>query len=549
MRTKKLISMISIGLSLALLCGCNQTSSQTSTTSQAIEMTTVEVDAGKLVGYHEDSIYSFKGIPYATAERFQSPQRITSYENGKQLAFTYGPVSPQDRCLNGTGAVNSNEFMTPSNGTADMVANENCQYLNVWSKDLSGNKPVVVFFHGGGLSNGASSELSYYTGEHFVEREDAVFVSVNHRLNVLGYLDLSEYGEEYKDSGIVGIQDCVIALQWVKDNIKQFGGDPSNVTIVGQSGGGVKVTTLACMSDTVDLFNKVVVLSGSYASSADSKDASLANTQKLVDSLKLSKDKVISTLTNMSYEELYTSATNAGCSWTTHYGIGTFETPLFDENGKINEYAAKRTWMIGCTYSEFSDNGNGLIYGQSQDNYLPDITDEKALQRLKEIYGDNADKIAELYKQAYPDHVLADALFMNTMPVGGLSRYGLINDDSGILKMFNDEGVTVYNYVVAYKQPYFGGVTMHHTADIPYWFNALDEITYQIKGDETNAYAISDKMADTLASFMADGNPSINDLKWEAYTKDNHSTMVFDTKSECRTDFDKELYLLIMSSL
>lgn len=356
---KKKFLALSLGIMIAMLgtacstdtgtgSGAGEPSdrNESSDGSEAITLETVELDAGNLVGYQENGIYNFKGIPYATAERFQDPVPVESYEGGTRMALAYGPVSPQSRTLSSTADPNVVEILTPSNGTADMVGNENCQYLNVWTDSLEGEKPVVVFFHGGGLSSGASSELSTYTGEYFAETEDAVFVSVNHRLNVLGYLDLSAYGDEYANSGMAGMRDCVCALQWVQDNIAQFGGDPDNVTIVGQSGGGHKVATLACMSDTADLFDKVVCLSGYY--SYTPKENGLANTHLLVDYLGLSEDEVIPTLTEMSYEELYNASTEAGCVWDyLHYGDSTLEAPLFDENGQINQYAAQRQWISG----------------------------------------------------------------------------------------------------------------------------------------------------------------------------------------------------------
>lgn len=540
--------MISLGaMAVLLLGGCSAeegAATNGATTeeadSQAISMETVDLTAGKLIGYKEDNVYSFKGIPYATAERFKSPEPIESYDGGTHLALSYGQVAPQERTLSSTASPNPYEFMTPSNGTADMVGNENCQYLNVWSNSLEGNKPVIVFFHGGGLVSGASSELSYYTGEYFTETEDAVFVSVNHRLNALGFLDLSAYGEDYADSGIAGIQDCVEALHWVKNNISEFGGDPDNVTILGQSGGAEKVSTLASMSETVDLFDKVVFMSGYYATAP--KEEGLANARQLVDYLQLADSEVIPTLTDMSYEELLESATNAGCNWSTHYGDGTFADPLFDENGEMNEYAANRKWMIGTTYSEFFTNVEPLIYGQNQDAYLPDIDEAKAMEMLTERYGSNAERIASLYKEAYPEHPLAEVLFINSIPQGGFSRYGLINPENGWLKSFNEAGATVYNYAVSYQQPYFGGVTMYHTGDIPYWFNSLDEVPHMIKGDEENARQVSEAMSNALGAFLETGDPSTEDLEWAPYSNDEHNTMVFDTNSETKEDFDLELY-------
>lgn len=535
-----------------LFVGCEANNQTKVSKSQETTQEVVELSAGKLVGYNENGVYTFKGIPYATAERFQMPVPIESYENGTHMALSYGPVAPQPSTFSSTAAPNLFEFMTPSAGMPDMAGNEDCQYLNVWSNSLEGKKPVVVFFHGGALTSGASNELSGYTGEYIAETEDVVFVSVNHRLNVLGFLDLSEYGEEYSDSGLVGIQDAVLSLEWIQDNIEQFGGDPSNVTIVGQSGGGTKVTTLAAMSNTVDLFDKVVLMSGMEPinNPATPKEEGLKNTQKLINYLKLQKDEVIQTLTSMNYEELYTAATEAGCEWITHYGISEFETPFFDENGKMNEYAAQRTWMVGATFSELSANSASLILqGMTDSNYLPNVDDDKALELLTEKYGDNAKEIADLFKEAYPGHVLAELLYINPPTNGAFSRLGMIDPENGMLKKFNDAGATVYNYTVSYTQPYFGGVVMYHSGDIPYWFGALDTIDYMINGDEENARNVSKNMVSALAAFAATGNPSTENLEWKPYVSDEHNTMVFDVNSENKIDHDLELYKLIMDSI
>ncbi len=538
---KKKLSIASLGMAMLLTTGCSTSTPTAGGDSEAIEMVNVELAPGTLVGYKEDALYSFKGIPYATAERFQDPMPVTSYANGRQLAITYGPVAPQSDSA-GNGMPNAHEFMTPSNGTADMVSNENCQYLNVWSNDLEGDKPVVVFFHGGGLFGGASSELSYYTGEYFAEDNDAVFVSVNHRLNVLGYLDVSAYDEDYEGSGMVGMEDCITALEWVQDNIAEFGGDASNVTIVGQSGGGQKVTTLSCMSDSVGLFDKVVMMSGS--NSTMTKADGLANAATLVDYLNLSDDEVIPTLTSMSYENLLAAGNAAGCNWNTHVGDGTFTAPLFDSEGNMNEYAAQRTWMVGTTFSEFNDSGNMLIYMGDPTANLSAADDELAMTKLTEMYGDKAQDVADAFAVAYPDHKLIDAAYLNTMPFG-LTRKGQIVE-GGLLDQFNGAGVTVYNYLSAYNAPYFGGVTMHHTADIPYIFGSVAEIEYQIKGDETAAYGVADAMSQALASFALDGDPTTSSLDWMPYTDSEHYTMVFDRTSECKVDFDKDLYNAIM---
>lgn len=507
-----------------------------------IEMVSVQVKPGKLIGYVDEGMYRFLGVPYATAERFQSPKPITAYPNGWKTALAYGPVSPQDHCLNGTADVNAQEFRTPS-GLADMVANETCQYLNIWTKSLTGKKPVFVFFHGGLLVNGASTELTIYNGEYFARREDAIFVSVNHRLNILGYLDLSQYGEPYANSAIAGEEDCREALRWVHDNIAQFGGDPSNVTILGQSGGGAKVTALACMSDTVDLFNKVVVASGVFVSNV--KEDGLANTKKLVEHLGLKDDEVIPKLTSMTYEELYTAYTGAGCEWNACAGNGTFGTPIIDKDGNVNPYAAQRKWMVGTTFAEFTANTKAQI-DQDPTAVLNNIDDAEATRRLQEKYGDRTDAVIEGFRDAYPTHKLCEALYLNVMPSGGLSRWGLISP-TGIIAKMNDAGIPVYNYLVAYKMPFFGGQVMCHTVDLALWFGSMEGAAYQFRGDETNAKRVSNQMMDALAAFAANGNPSRTLLKWAPYTADAHNTMVFDVKSGCKVDFDRALYEAIMN--
>lgn len=521
--------------------------------SEIVTPTYVEVDAGTLIGFNHDDLYYFRGVQYATAERFKDPVPVTEYRGGEATAFVYGPVSPQSYTLSSYTATNPRDFTLPG---GIMTPNENCQYLNVWTKDLDGSKPVIVFIHGGGLVEGASNELNVYNGEHFARREDVVFVSINHRLNALGFLDLSEYGEEYANSGLVGLKDCIEALKWVNRNIEAFGGDPSNVTIVGQSGGAAKVSALACMSDAQGLFDKVVVMSGNLQNTLP-HSAAIENTQKLVDYLGLSDDEVIDTLTAMSYEELYNTVMAAGANnYNITYGDTTFEAPLFDENGVINPYAAERIWMYGTTFSEFNTNVGAFTMGMdmSFNFYTIEnavelfatniVSEESVLERLNALYGEKTDAIIDAYTKAYPQHKLSELLFINNMAAGGLSRYAQVKD-GGLLELYNNQGVTVYNYLAAYTKPFFGGTIMAHTDDITFWFNSLDEVPVQVAGDEEAAYKVAHEMADALAAFAASGDPSTDSLKWEPYTQDSKNTMIFDRTSEQLQDFDAELNALM----
>ena len=214
----------------------------------------LETTGGKLKGYFYDGEYIFKGIPYADADRFQMP-RQAKWEGIKD-ACSYGFVCPLME-----KDTPSAELMVPHRYWPQ---DEHCQNLNIWTKALGSERkmPVVVWLHGGGYWAGSSIEQVAYDGFNMCMNGDVVVVSINHRLNILGYLDLSPFGEKYKNSGNAGHADMVAALKWIHENIALFGGDPENVTIFGQSGGGMKVADLMQIADADGLFHKGLIMSG-----------------------------------------------------------------------------------------------------------------------------------------------------------------------------------------------------------------------------------------------------------------------------------------------
>ena len=225
----------------------------------------VETKAGKVRGFRLNTTYAFHGIHYAEADRFQMPQPVKPWK-GIKNALAYGYVCPllkQDEP--------NMEVLVPHRYWPQ---DEHCQNLNVWTQSLDpgAKKPVMVWLHGGGFSAGSAIEHVAYEGDHLSEFGDVVVVSVNHRLNILGYLDLSPFGEKYKNSANAGNADMVAALQWVHDNIAAFGGDPENVTIFGQSGGGMKVATLMNTPAADGLFQKGIIESGVYEAKVYQKE-------------------------------------------------------------------------------------------------------------------------------------------------------------------------------------------------------------------------------------------------------------------------------------
>src|SRR5579862_5659815 len=223
----------------------------------------VETTAGKVRGFTRNGINTFLGIPYAASTagkaRYQPPAKLAPW-SGLRSSMQYGFVSPQE-----PRAGWSNDEVAWMFDWDDGRPGEDCLRVNLWTPGVNDNKkrPVMVWLHGGGFSAGSGQELKSYDGENLSRRGDVVVLSLNHRLNALGFLDLSRFGQRYQSSGNVGMLDIVAALEWVRDNIAGFGGDATRVTIFGQSGGGGKVGALMGMPSAGGLFHRAIVESGS----------------------------------------------------------------------------------------------------------------------------------------------------------------------------------------------------------------------------------------------------------------------------------------------
>ena len=227
----------------------------------------VHTTSGQVAGYIENDIYIYKGIPYAKAERFMPPMAPDAWE-GIRSSRAYGPTCPQAKRMGWYSDESAFSF-----NWDDGFPDDDCLRVNVWTPGVDDGKkrPVMVWLHGGGYAAGSGQELPSYDGTNMAKEHDVVVVTLNHRLNVLGFLDLSSFGAKYAKSGNVGLMDLVAALQWVHDNIGAFGGDPANVTIFGQSGGGGKVSTLLATPSANGLFHKAIVQSGSMLRTMDAR--------------------------------------------------------------------------------------------------------------------------------------------------------------------------------------------------------------------------------------------------------------------------------------
>ena len=486
----------------------------------------VKSAAGETVGLSYGGVNVFKGIPYATAERFEEPVPYTW--EGVRQANRYTEVCPQ-----GISSVNSNEVQNLCNYIVE--GEDTCLSLNIWtpSVDENAKKPVLFWLHGGGYSSGSSAEHRIYEGYNLAKYGDVVFVSINHRLNYLGFLDLSDYGEAYKYSANLSFLDVVCALEWVRDNIAAYGGDPDCVTIVGQSGGGGKVATLMGVPSAEGLFHRAVAMSGGSATATRTSADSKAQTAELVKYLGLEDkpaEEVVKTLKEMSYDDLRAAckAVNYTCSPTID---GDFYT------GSVEFSAGKIPFMRTTVFSEFYSNAGALYAGPTweseeayYENYFPAMSDELILAKYQEKYGDNWQEVMDEFLKAYPEKKAVDGLY-------------IANRNNDWVTAYTEMGGTAYQAVIAYNQPLLGGITAIHTGgDIFLFFrNTLNVADYWIMGDEENAERCSMAMADALVSFMKTGNPATETLDWPAFTVEEGSTMIFDSNSFVSNYHDAKL--------
>lgn len=500
----------------------------------SLDSTQVETNAGALVGAVQDGVYSYLGVPYAQAERFMPPAPVSPWE-GVRPAVSYGEncFIPQMSAVAGDELFNPHRYVPMS---------EDCQFLNVWTPEIADEekRPVMVWIHGGGFTNGSGIELTSYDGHNLSKSGDVVVVTLNHRLNVLGFLDLSAYGEKYKTSGNSSVQDLVAALQWVHDNIDAFGGDPDNVTIFGQSGGGYKVRALMGTPSAEGLFDKAIVQSGARVSSVTDQDSSRMVAELTLENLGLSADQV-DQIRAIDYPILLAAATKALAQAAEAGAKDARWAPVLDGDyipadpvgGAWVDQAKDIPLMIGNTLNEFE-----TVIGQKPADLIADNknnwTDEHAASKLAERFGDKASAIGDEFLKAYPDKKLADAFFLDLRFRPGSVRDADLKAAQG--------GAPVFSYMFTKESPVMDGIGMAwHCAEIPYVFNNAELVSTATGGDAA-AIELASLMSQAWVNFARTGTPSADGLpEWPAYTTDDGATMIFDDESRVASHPDRKL--------
>jgi para-nitrobenzyl esterase len=489
----------------------------------------VETTAGKIRGAVQNKVYTFKGVPYgattAGGGRFMPPQKVQGW-TGVRDALEIGLRSPQ----------------LPSNIVSEWAildrtepAGEDCLVLNVWTPALDNKKrPVMFWLHGGGFAGGSDGFLAY-DGTELARKHDVVVVGINHRLNIFGFMYLAELGDpKFANASNAGMLDCVAALEWTRDNVANFGGDPGNVTIFGQSGGGRKVSTLLGMPAAKGLFHKAIVQSGSQLTGVP-RDVATRNAQTILQRLNL-KPTQLEELQRVPVRKLLQAmqaGPGAGRAGALNFAPVTDGRTLPADPfvPVATSISADVPLLVGCTETESTWN--------TQQQYDP-LNDAELRERVAEtlrIKEDVAQTVISAYKKAQPTQsnldiylIVASDAQTRTPAIQQAERKSALGK------------APVYMYFFAWRSPVRDGrLRSMHTMDIPFVYDNVDVAKVEL-GTGQDRYALADKMSNAWVSFARTGNPNHKGLPtWSPYDATKRATMVFNTpESKAVNDPNRE---------
>ncbi len=494
----------------------------------------IRTQHGTVQGLIENDIHTFKGVRYGAAPvgalRFKPPQPPAPWTENR-AAQHYG--APAIQMVGGATAYPPSDLAAalhtiyPASSEIN-YDNEDCLFLNVWTPaTASGSRAVLVWLHGGGFAYG-SGAWPLYDGANLAKRGDVVVVSINHRLNAFGYLDLSEAGgADYAQSGNAGMLDIVLALNWVKQNIAAFGGDPNNVTIMGESGGGAKVSVLCAMPAAQGLFHKAIVQSGPQLQALTPAQAR-ATTQALMRALSITD---IAALQTLPADTILAAASSleGGPQSELRFApvVDGAALPRHPFAPDAPPQSVNVPLLIGWNKDEFSLFNTGAPWWGR-------LTEADLAPRFAQMFGaDKGPRLLTAFKAAYPDY---DPSYLFNLAMGASFMFG----DSVRLaerKAAQRRGAPVYMYQLVWDTPVFGGVFKSpHTLDIPFMFDNVDKAEVFV-GTGDGPRALADQMSGAWIAFAKTGNPNHAALpNWPAYTAARRATMYFDVNPRVVND-------------
>ncbi|HEX4506785.1 MAG TPA: carboxylesterase/lipase family protein [Alphaproteobacteria bacterium] len=499
----------------------------------------VETRYGAVRGFAGNGVQIFKGIPYgrstAGAGRFMPPQPPIPWA-GVRETVALGPSAPAAFGV-AADTMNNPDIIAMIEGAAEYVpSSEDCLVLNVWTPgaDVGAKRPVMVWCHGGGFFAGSGGG-KWNDGANLAAHGDVVVVSFNHRLNILGFLYLAELADgRYPDSGNVGMLDVVAALEWVRDNIAAFGGDPDNVTVFGQSGGGFKISMLMAMPAAQGLFRKAIVQSGSVVR-GNPPSIAARHAEWVLHHLGLNQGS-IGALETIPLDRLMDAATMV-LNRVSVPGENPF-APVVDGRSLPRDpfepdapsISAGIPMLIGTT----KDESRMLLAGDVA-NF--DLTEDQMRSRLidfLEVGPDETDRIIGVFRAARPTATPSDIFFAVTN-----ARMLWINALSQAERKAAQGGGAVYMYRFDWNIPILGGkLGAPHGATVPFVFRTIDAAKSMV-GLGPERKALSDRMSAAWLAFARTGNPNHSGLDhWPAFDLETRATMIFDNECKVVNDLD-----------
>lgn len=494
----------------------------------------VETTAGKIRGTMEDKVSAFRGVPYgastAGSSRFMPPEKPQPWPGVKDTV-ELGHRSPQaaSGLIPEVAAVDANE-----------PAGEDCLVLNVWTPGtgIGHKRPVMVWLHGGGFTSG-SGGFKIYDGVNLAGKHDVVVVTVNHRLNAFGYLYLADLGgDRYANAGNVGMLDIVAALQWVHDNISNFGGDSGNVTIFGQSGGGAKVSTLLAMPAAKGLFHRAVIESG-VSLRGIPRDAANKSTEAFLAKVGL-KPNQIDELQKLPVERLTQALAGGGPAGAPGLRFGAVvdgkTLPMNPFDPSAPEISAGVPLLVGTVQTEVT-----FFAGQQ----LDPIDEAAARTRVKQAFhasDADTDKIIAAYKSVDPGISGIDLALESAS-----DAFAWTNALTAAERKTALGKAPAYMYYFKWRSPVRDGkLKAMHCMEIPFVFDNPDA-GKPMTGSGEDRYALAAKISSAWVAFARTGSPSQKGLAWPAYNTTKRATMILDDKCEVVDDPRKEVRLALTS--
>jgi para-nitrobenzyl esterase len=507
----------------------------------------VETTSGKVRGFNNQGIFTFRGVRYGAStagkNRFMPPKKPepwTGVHDATGYGYRAAQTNPATRGVAGPESEMA-QILAGSDGfRVPPPESEDCLFLNVWTPGLGATKkrPVMVWLHGGGFSQGSSSDL-LYDGTNLARRGDVVMVGINHRLNVFGYTHFGDFGRpEFAHSGNAGQLDIIAALEWVRDNIERFGGDPKRVMIFGESGGGAKVSMLLASPPAKGLFHSAVIESGPGIRMAE-RDAASKAAEMLLGELGLNPVQ-LPDIQNMSTDRIL----NAYFRTTAKFrggglGSGAF-SPVLDPDilpAHPFEPAATRISedvpvMIGWNKTE------ATVFSLSDPQVF--TLDEAGMKtRIEGLVGPDTEQLIKAYRTEFPKLSPSGIYFYAaSYSMMGANSVRIAERKSALGK------APVYVYRLDWETPISNGKLMSpHGLEMPMVFDNVEEGGFAMTNGSPEAKKLAPAMSESWIAFAGTGNPNSKKSglpKWEPYDSAKRAVMIFDNPCKVAYDPQKE---------